>query len=125
MEPVTTIFMKRFARFSGFSEYRESCSACSKGSHHADARRVVARAFEELIAWQLAHELKQEGTSRTSRTYFIYRPMIGASSRLVCSGTTSGRVMIAVASASLHGHVRAPAIRPTASAIACCAVRAF
>ena len=33
--------------------------------------------------------------------------------------------MIAVASASLHAQVRAPAMRPTASAIVFCAVAAF
>ena len=37
----------------------------------------------------------------------MYLPMIGASSRFVCAGTCSGRVMIAVASASLHAQVRA------------------
>ena len=51
--------------------------------------------------------------------------MMGARSFLVCSGTTSGRVMMAVASASLQPQVRAPEMRPTASAMACCAVTAF
>src|SRR6185503_2942254 len=55
----------------------------------------------------------------------MYFPMMGARSRLVCAGTSAGWVMIAVASASLHAQVRAPEVRPTASAIVRCAVAAF
>src|SRR5439155_24049701 len=57
--------------------------------------------------------------------HFIYFPIIGASSVLVCSGTNCGWVMMAVASAVAHGQVLGPSIRPTASAIASCAVFAF
>src|SRR5690349_13019364 len=57
--------------------------------------------------------------------HFRYLPTIGASSFLVSLGTFSGFVMMAVASASLHEHARGPEMRPTASAIARCAVFAF
>ena len=43
-------------------------------------------------------------------------PMIGSSSFFFCSGTWSGRVMMAVASASLQAHVRGPPSRSTAAA---------
>src|SRR5581483_11436707 len=66
-----------------------------------------------------------KGHLTASETYFMYFPIIGARSCFVCSGTSSGLVMIAVASASLHAQVLAASSRPTASAIVFCAVTAF
>src|SRR5262249_52364815 len=57
--------------------------------------------------------------------YLKYLPMMGRSSCLVASGTSSARVMIAVARASLQPHVLGIVNRETASAIAFCAVDAF
>jgi len=54
----------------------------------------------------------------------MYFPIIGARSFFVSSGTNSGLVMMAVASASWHAQVRPAGIRLTAVAMACCAVRA-
>ena len=52
--------------------------------------------------------------------------MIGASFWRVASGTASGRVMMAVASAWPQPQVRGtPERAATAPAITCCAVRAF
>jgi len=51
--------------------------------------------------------------------------MIGSSSRFTSAGMCSGRVMIAVASASLQAQVRGPSIRETASTIVLRAVTAF
>ena len=53
---------------------------------------------------------------RTSSDYFTYRPMI-VDSRFTFGRMCSGRVMIAVASASLQAQVRGPSIRDTASTI--------
>src|SRR6266705_3146557 len=58
-------------------------------------------------------------------TYFMYLPIIGDRSFLICSGTIDACVMMAVASASLHAHVRGPLMRSMASAIVFCAIRAF
>ena len=55
----------------------------------------------------------------------MYLPMIGASSFFTLSGTWSGRVMMAVASASLQAHVRGPLSCSTAAAIVRYAVSAF
>jgi len=54
-----------------------------------------------------------------------YFPMIGASSRFVCSGTSDACVMMAVASASLQAQVRTEPRRSTAVAMVRCAVSAF
>ena len=52
----------------------------------------------------------------------MYFPMIGASSAFVDAGTASGRVMMAVARASLQAQVLAPPRRSIALAMPACAV---
>ncbi len=54
-----------------------------------------------------------------------YLPTIGRSFSRVAAGTTSGRVIIAVASARAHSQSRAIGRRSTALAMTCCAICAF
>src|SRR5258708_29271796 len=95
MEPVTTIFIGGF--LSGFSAH--------------GAGGILQFAGTCIV--------------RRPALYLMYFPIIGARSFFVCSGTSGAWVMIAVASASLHAHVRGPPIPSTASPIVFCAVAAF
>src|SRR6476469_6550933 len=91
---------------------------------HEDSKtqRLKALPEEHLQCASLSLCVFEHFALRTSAPcYRMYFSIIGASSVFFCSGTNSGLVIMAVASASLQAHVLGPGMRPTASAIVFCA----
>jgi hypothetical protein len=72
-----------------------------------DARAVVEVSKTAMTKQRTPVAVRFTSVCFQAERYFMYFPIIGASSLFVCSGTNSGLVMIAAASASLQAQVRA------------------